>query len=376
MRMSSIVSACCAALLSVAGVLPAHADEGAKQPAQIHFEMREPVKCEEFLRQLNAFLGGRLHWDANEKVIQRSEVRPMAFRGAREDLLDHIRTILIHNGLVLTQSGSPDAPIYFVHSGQNHKSLVRMRPEYVEITPDSARALESKPGSFVTTTIRVKHMSDLRSARNALTRIVTGQNIGNVTEVPEAKSFIVTDFAPSVVACWRLIQAMDVPNPATSVTSLVTEAIAIKHGQAGDLANVLTLHFSKPTQPKTTGRNTAVPPQPQSPRITADARSNQILVRGTEQALKEVRRVVALIDVELPGDQATRGVMEVFRVAHADPEDIASALVGTFDGMKHLWQGGQPSVAVFGESDIVISGAQADVDQLLALARKLDGAAK
>ena len=80
----------------------------------------------------------------------------------------------------------------------------------------------------------MEHMQDLRNARNALTRIVTGQNIGNVTEVPSAKTFVVTDFAPNVVAIYRLLKQMDVPSASASTTTGETEAIKLQHGTATD----------------------------------------------------------------------------------------------------------------------------------------------
>ena len=94
---------------------------------------------------------------------------------------------------------------------------------------DSQGNLVTQDGLFVTTMIRVKNMDNLRDARTALQRMITQNNIGSVQELPAARAFLVTDFAPNVVAIYRTIRRMDVLPEARP---LRTEFFELKHAAA------------------------------------------------------------------------------------------------------------------------------------------------
>ena len=87
-------------------------------------------------------------------------------------------------------------------------------------------------------------MTDLRNARNALTRIVTGQNIGNVTEVPDARAFVITDFAPNAVSIYKLLKEMDVKPEGREVTS---EYVQLVHATADEIEPILTDQYKYPS---------------------------------------------------------------------------------------------------------------------------------
>jgi general secretion pathway protein D len=175
-------------------------------------------------------------------------------------------------------------------------------------------------------------MRDLRDARNALQRIVTGQNIGNVQEVPDAKSFVVTDFAPNVVSVYRLLRTMDVRPSGKEVTS---DFIPLKYATSDEVEPVLTDLF--------TGRQRVTQvPRPQGPqggggvdiyediepRIISDPRTNMIIVYATQEDILEIKEVIAQLDVPI---FIQKDRVHVIRLKNLDAEATAEVLRSLID---------------------------------------------
>jgi len=96
----------------------------------------------------------------------------------------------------------------WVRSVLSFQRLVQItnRPEYVK--SEDLAAWEDRDGVYIVTTITLKHLLDTARVRNAIAQLSTRQ-IGRINDVPETRSFVIGDFAPVVVAEWRLLQAMD-----------------------------------------------------------------------------------------------------------------------------------------------------------------------
>src|SRR5262249_40068342 len=147
------------------------------------------------------------------------------------------------------------------------------------------RDIENQDGLFVATTLKVKNIDNLRDARTALARIVTGQNVGNVQEVPAARAFVVTDFAPNVVAIYRLLKQMDVQPEGKKVQQAY---IKLAYALAEDIEPVLQSLFTgkqRVTQPQPgqPGGGDVVDPEP---RIVAEPRTNQIILYAIEDDIR------------------------------------------------------------------------------------------
>ena len=179
-------------------------------------------------------------------------------------------------------------------------AIVKLKPKYVDLTEANLDMYESQDGMFLTTTIKVENMTNLRDARNALNRIVSGQNIGNVTEVPAARSFVVTDFAPNVVAIYRLLKEMDVQPEGKVVKSAY---IQLEYATADEIEPVLQDLFTGREAvsrgPRPGGGNQAsadIEADPE-PRIISDFRTNQLIIYATADDIAEIKEVVAKLDI-------------------------------------------------------------------------------
>jgi type II secretory pathway component GspD/PulD (secretin) len=319
----------------------AAADEGQEQ---VEIVLPEPLALEDFLRLVQRRLDVPLVWDPKSRALQNKELTPdLAFRGTKDEVLDAIRGLLTAYELVLVPVGQGANRKYFVADARQTQSLLRLKPAYVELGPDNLEHYATQDGLFVTTTIAMENVENLRDARNALSRLVTGQGIGSVQEVPDARAVVVTDFAPNVVAIYRLLKQMDVPvaarGPDTKDREVVFRAVPIRHAEAADVARLLQKHFAleASTQPRrAVAPNQAVPTVPPVPplRIDADLRLNQVLVTGMQKDVVRVVEVVAALDRPRP---AAPLVIEVIELAHIQAGPAAATLQALIHRSPSAW---------------------------------------
>ncbi len=372
-----------AVLIVGAGTPRAVADDGQEQ---FEIVLPEPMPIEDFLRMVQRRLDVPLVWDPKSRGLQHKEMTPdLTFRGTRQEVLASIRGLLTAYELVLVPVGEEPNRKFFVADARQTQSLLRLKPEYIELNADNVDHYAVQDGLFVTTTIEVENMESLRDARNALNRLVTNQ-LGSVTEVPDAQAFVVTDFAPSVASIYRLLKQMDVPvaarGPDTTNREVVFEAVAIKHAEAAEVARLLRKHFdldaprmTRPQMPPNQGPQT-VPPEPPL-RIDADMRMNQVLVTGMMKDVARVAAVVAALDKPRPTAPLT---IEVIELQNIDARQAAATLTTLISRSPSAWLSEEgvldlPVVEAHAERNaILLQAGQAAAETLRRVIREMDTA--
>jgi type II secretory pathway component GspD/PulD (secretin) len=344
------------------------------------------MPIEDFLRLVQRRLDVPLVWDPKSRGLQHKEMTPdLTFKGTKQEILASIRGLLTAFELVLVPIGEAPNRKFFVADARQTQSLLRLKPEYIELNAENVGHYAGQDGLFVTTTIEVENMENLRDARNALNRLVTGQ-IGSVTEVPDAQAFVVTDFAPSVASIYRLLKQMDVPvaarGPDTTNREVVFEAVAIKHAEAEEVARLLRKHFdldaprkARPPMAPNQGPQT-VPPEPPL-RIDADMRLNQVLVTGMRKDVARVGAVVAALDKPRPTAPLT---IEVLELQNIDARQAAATLKTLISRSPSAWLSEEgvldlPVVEAHAERNaILLQAGQAAAETLRRVIREMDAA--
>ena len=190
--------------------------------------------------------------------------------------------------------------------------------------------------------------------------------------MPAAKAFVVTDFAPNVVAIYRLLKAMDKPQPKPSTTTGKTIAVALEHADATDLAGTLTRHFG--VAPPAPQRRPQAPMASRiaAPRITADARTNQILVTGDDAQIEAVKSAITMLDLPVPVPSVSATLI---RLKHIEAGRAASTLMSLAHGSSFLWSasGVKPAVVAHSETNaLLVSAAKPDLAQIKQLVAEMD----
>jgi len=319
-----------ALLLTLVPTTAVRAEE--EERTALNFE--GPIAVEQLIKEVMKALDLPLIWDPKSRALQNKEVMgDVRLAGTKEEILRGLGSLLTYYELVIIPVGSDRNLKYLILDARQTAAIVKLKPVYVELTDDNLPQYEKLDGVFLTTTIKVEHMESLRDARNALNRIVTGQNIGNVTEVPAARAFVVTDFAPNVVAIYRLLREMDVPSGERGVEASASEevfqAVRLKYASAESAAATLVSHFAtsmqagpRQAQPQRAQPYGEVPPRPLL-RINPDPRLNQVLISGMRKDVDRVLQVVQAIDQPLPAINAS---VEVIRLEHVQAVAVAEAL--------------------------------------------------
>jgi hypothetical protein len=186
--------------------------------------------------------------------------------------------------------GPPGSPVWFALDARylvNHYYL-RQFAEPVLLDDDRARELEHRAGLFVNAVVPVP-LDDLREARAAVQHLVTGNNVGSVTELPSARAFLVTDFAPQAVAVYRALQALrprgGPPGPDDPLIDAYTfETLGARDTALGTLRDLFVERAGAP------------PPTPVpaagGPTFSARLGDLRLLAKGTSAELELVRVAV------------------------------------------------------------------------------------
>jgi general secretion pathway protein D len=290
--------------------------------------LTEALELEDFLKAVGKVAEFPLYWDPKSRALQNKQViGARNLEAPRDELFNLVRALLTFYELVLIPVGPQGYQVYLVMDARQTAAIVKLKPRYVDLDESNLAEYESQDGLFLTTTIKVENMANLRDARNALNRIVTGQNIGNVTEVPAARSFVVTDFAPNVVAIYRLLKEMDVQPEGKQVKSAYIQLI---HATADEIEPILQDLFTGreritrgPTRgPQGQAASADIEEDPE-PRIISDFRTNQLIVYGTQDDIAEIKEVVAKLDVEV---HLPNTWVHVYPLKNLDAKDTAEVL--------------------------------------------------
>jgi hypothetical protein len=313
---------------------------------QLEFKSEIGLGVENLLGGIRA-LGIPLVWDPKSRAIQGKEVAgPIEFRGTREEILAALRSLLTFYDLVMVPAGEGDAAMLLVLDARQAAAIVRLKPLFIELDESSAEAYAGKDGLFVSALIRFTNPRSMLDVRSAFARIVTGQNIGSVTEISN-DSLVVTDFAPNVVQIWRLARYMDRIPESTAEREPIFRAVRLKAAVAGEVAELVASQLgpegrSKPG-PQGTAPGRAQPPQPPQPRgepslrVDADARTNQVLLTGPASLVEEAQRLIATLDIELAQPDAA---IQVVRLAHVTAAGAAQALTSLIARATGAFGGG------------------------------------
>jgi general secretion pathway protein D len=202
----------------------------------------------------------------------------------------------------------------------------------VRVIPDAtARQLPSDDSNindaFVTRTIAVENVAAAQLV--PILRPLIAQ-IAHFAAHPESNMLVISDRAGNVNRIAEIIRRMDVAGRNDF------ELIRLENASAGDVVNTLTALAQ-------TAQAAGGAPAAQ---FVADARTNSIVLSGTENARLRYRAVIVHLDTPIQGSAAT----DVRYLQYADAEELATALTAQFGGTA----GTEGAPATPGEEGVTI----------------------
>lgn len=243
----------------------------------------------DLLRAAAAATGRVIVWSDQDRALTRQLVGGATVRVRPADLFDAVRDLVATQEVVLVPVGGPLNPTWYAADARvaMSQTVLRTYATPVVFTDDIARDLQHRTGLFVSAVIP-SPVSNLREVRAALQRLVSGNNVGSVTELPDAGAFLVSDFAPQAVAIYRAVQAMRPRGGPPGPDDALIDVYAFESAEARDagLATLRELFVERVAAP------TPAPPgvaPARGPRFSVPGAQLRLLVKGTPAELALVR---------------------------------------------------------------------------------------
>ena len=187
----------------------------------------------------------------------------------------------------------------------------------------------------------------------------------SVTAVPGSRSILVNGPATEVQKVIELIRQLDQENPSTQVE---TRVFKLENGKARELARILTqmLEGISRAQPRFAARF-----QRDNYSVTADERTNTLLVSGNADTFKLVDELLPTLD-QAP-DHSDRQV-QYFWLENSDPVGLVSKLEALFSDRPRAER---PVIDYdLRGNGITVVARTADLAEITEVVRKLDAAAR
>lgn len=196
---------------------------------------------------------------------------------------------------------------------------------------------------------------------------------GHVSAFGPANMLLVVDSSFNLQKILAIVKLID-----SEQQREMPEVIYLKSAGADDVAKVLQdwvgKRLKKPGQASDFSVGTT---------IVADTRLNAVLVFGQEKDKEEIRKLVALVDVEPP---VSSGKVNVYYLENADATEVAKVLEGVVKGISASAQPGKPvapqaspfeggKITITPDkatNSLVIMASPTDYQNLLQVVQKLD----
>ncbi|PCM45280.1 type II secretion system secretin GspD [Marinobacter sp. ANT_B65] len=150
---------------------------------------------------------------------------------------------------------------------------------------------------------------------------------GHLAGVAAANALIISDHASNIQRIEQIVQELDSPS------KYEVEVIKLREAWVGDM--VVLLQELAPDELGRAGNDSAA----RKYSVTADERSNRLILRGDESFRNKIRGLI----VQLDQPSASGGATKVIRLKHADAENLTDILTGVMGELVKEGAGGAAS---------------------------------
>lgn len=287
--MTRITRLCTASLIALimAGPPSAGFTQSAPAPSGDVVVNMRGVDIREVAEQISRLTGRTLVLDPSVSgVVTVVSAQPLSSSGVWELFLSVLRTY----GFAAVRSGN----------------VWRIVPQAAAVqngaTVDPGQAGSSQ--QVVTRLIRLRNLPSDQAVR-ALRPLIS--SFGTVEAVTDPNAIVVTDYGDNVRRVQVLAQSLDSGGGSAFVN------LSLEHASAEDVAQAITALIGQDAG---------------GARVTADTRSNTVLVRGEPDDIAQARNIVAALDRPGGASPTTR----VVRLRNADAEGVVEIIRGLMGG--------------------------------------------
>jgi type II secretory pathway component GspD/PulD (secretin) len=240
------------------------------------------IPITDFVRKVSSETGKSLLFaPAVENTLGKRRVKILQPpRVATNDLFDYYRDVLKTQDLVLIPFGPPNYDMWVVDDAKAAGPSGALRARAIFVPSDELEKWRYR-ADMITTVIHLKNVDPTR-AHNEVTTLADTRMGGAVTNVAETRSFVVTDFAPTVWAIYQCLTAMD------RTESTVPSSLRVVPLQTLECEPLAT-ELSQLVDPSGADARSGVPV---TRSIVAERQTNSLLVRASQERFDEIRALV------------------------------------------------------------------------------------
>lgn len=329
--------------------------------------------------------------DTTSQQLQNAKVRLIGTkRVPKAEIYSFYQILMFIHGFILTRVGPEPLSIVLVQPVQPTPGKANnVRNESVYLTPEELEQYSSQVATQVVTVLHLPH-TDVRQLGNSLRGLTTdptGQQ--NVVPVGNTNSVILTGFASSVASLARILKLVDAESARDADVSPVFEVIPLEWAAAEDMADILEqlLEAARRNvqgarqQIQAQGATGQIAGQGGETKILTYPRTNSLLVMALPDDMRNIRELVARLDVDVPEPERTYHVYALENVAAADLADvleefiqganrIAGAGAGARGGGGGNAQPGSPGTGLSSRDSEIVVVADETTNSLLVAASK------
>lgn len=186
-----------------------------------------------------------------------------------------------------------------------------------QVAPLVSNAKESDVDETVTEVIKLNYIP-VATALQTLTPL-SGQGETRIQPNQASNSVVITGRAQNVARLRAVVESIDKPNNDDF------ELVALEYAVASQVAATLRELMTAGASGTEEGRVL-----PASGRVSADERTNSVLISGDKQTRERMKKAIAKLDVQ----RATEGDTKVIQLRYAKAEDVVAVLNGVSPALQ------------------------------------------
>jgi general secretion pathway protein D len=324
-----------------------------------------------------------------------------AKRVPKSEIYSFYQIMMFIHGFILTRVGPEPLAIVLVQPAQPQANrATNVRNEAVYVTPEELPGIASQVATQVVTVLHLPH-TDVRQLGNSL-RALTQDPSGaqNVVPVGNSNSVILTGFASSVASLARILQLVDDESAKDIGVTPVFEVLPLEYAAAEDMADILEqlLEAARRNvqgarqQVAAQGATGQLANQGGETKILTYPRTNSLLVMALPEDMRNIKELVARLDVDVVEPERT---YHVYALENVKSGELSEVLEDFLQGASRVTQGagrggggGQPGatpgvglssrdeevvvVADEATNSLLIAASKRRYEEMLDLIRRLD----
>lgn len=354
------------AALSQTSTIDAATDE-----LTIQFDEVEGTPLDDFIKLGEQLLGVQMTFEsADTKDIRLRILGPRKIK--KDQFWSYFQAVIKSKDFVVVPYGSPSVPGRPGGDGAGYFAIRRStggvggatKPGFIRsrapvVTPAQLTMFKNDTGLVLTTAFQLEHVN-AQEMVNMLQTYFSDPMVESVRAVADSNSLVATGYGPSLGNVQALITLIDVE---VLMPKRAMMRFPLEHAVAQEVRPIIQEFFQSESPDRGRGnQGYRGPTQPLLPVVQADARTNALLVLGTEEQHEKVTAYVSGMDVPVGGPAS----VSIIALQYADAHDVANVL-------RQLSQ--DPSMRVVADertNSLLIAAPEERVREMQAIAQSLD----